>query len=320
MRRWPRSTTKNGVLADLDAVDGVELVRPRVLRILRRAAPVHDELAVLVELGDARAAVAVADEERAVGQPVDVGRPIEQRPPSRPRWPFGAQRHHQLAVVGELLDDVQLVVDDPDVLLGIVGAHLDLVRARARRPSARTACRAAATPAPSCRRDRRRRSSGASAAPSRAWRPARRWRSGRRCCRWRCRARVSSAYGVHGFGFAGSGSSPRCAIQMRSGVSAYTAPTDPHVQPSCLTPSGPSGSGCGQLGTTSGGPNSSWPPAPARSRRERSAGPQALSTTDGKRRDYAHAAPPYFESTARSPIPARGRRTSARACLRRFRR
>ena len=47
---------------------------------------------------------------------------------------------------------------------------------------------------------------------------------------------------------------------MRSGLSAYTAPTEPQVQPSCLTPSGPSGSGCGQFGTGSYGPNSSCPP------------------------------------------------------------
>src|SRR6266550_5614311 len=67
-------------------------------------------------------------------------------------------------------------------------------------------------------------------------------------------------YGVHGFAPAGSGSSPRWAIQMRSGVSAYTAPTDPHVQPSCFTPSSPSGSGCGQFATSSYGPNSSCPP------------------------------------------------------------
>jgi hypothetical protein len=57
----------------------------------------------------------------------------------------------------------------------------------------------------------------------------------------------SMAYGVHGCAPGGSGSSPRCAIQTRSGVSANTAPTDPQVQPSCFTPSGPSGSGCGQL-------------------------------------------------------------------------
>src|SRR5205814_6335622 len=39
-----------------------------------------------------------------------------------------------------------------------------------------------------------------------------------------------------------------------------TAPVEPQVQPSCLTPSGPSGRGWGQFATTSYGPNSSWPP------------------------------------------------------------
>jgi hypothetical protein len=71
---------------------------------------------------------------------------------------------------------------------------------------------------------------------------------------------VSNAYGVQGLAPLGNGSSPRCAIQMRSGVSAKTAPTEPQVQPSCFTPSGPSGSGCGQFGTGSYGPNSSCPP------------------------------------------------------------
>src|SRR5262245_27253557 len=47
---------------------------------------------------------------------------------------------------------------------------------------------------------------------------------------------------------------------MRSGVSAKTAPTDPHVQPSCFTPSGLSCRGCGQFSTNSYGPNSSCPP------------------------------------------------------------
>src|SRR5439155_23821920 len=71
---------------------------------------------------------------------------------------------------------------------------------------------------------------------------------------------LSMPYGVQGFAPGGSGSSPRCAIQMRSGVSANTAPTDPQVQPACLTPSGPSGNGCGQFSTSSYGPNSSCPP------------------------------------------------------------
>src|SRR5688500_11360586 len=99
------------VLADLDAVDRVELVRPRVVRILRWATPVLDELAVLVKFRHARAAVAVADEERAVRQPIDVGRPIEQSPRIAAALTDGAKRHDQLAVVGEFPNDVLLVVD-----------------------------------------------------------------------------------------------------------------------------------------------------------------------------------------------------------------
>ena len=233
---------------------------PGLLRILGRAAPVHQELAVLVELRDARAAVAVADEERAVGQPVDIGGPIEELAAIAPSLALGAERHHQLAVIGELVDDVQLVVEHPDVLLGIVRAHLDLVWSAPAghleefvvlRPRLDHLAGAihdeddvviASLPAALLR-------VGSHVAPSPSSLPVALPRDG-----------LSSAYGVHGFAPAGSGNSPRCAIQMRSGVSAYTAPTDPHVQPSCLTPSGPSGSGCGQFGTSSYGPNSSCPP------------------------------------------------------------
>src|SRR5688500_19560870 len=88
------------ILADLDAVDGVELVRSRLARIFRRAAPVLDELAVLVELGHARAAVAVADEEGAIRQPIDIGWAVEQPPGITSALTDGAVRHHQLAVVG----------------------------------------------------------------------------------------------------------------------------------------------------------------------------------------------------------------------------
>ena len=51
----------------------------------------------------------------------------------RPRTPSWPLRVHQLPVVGEAVDHVQLVVDDPDVLLGVVGADLDLVRPAAAR-------------------------------------------------------------------------------------------------------------------------------------------------------------------------------------------
>ena len=114
-------------------MDGVEFIRARIARIFWRGTPVHQELAVRVELGDALAAVPVADEERAVGQPGDVGRPIEERSSLASPLPLGAERHHQLAVVGELVDHVQLIVDHPHVLVAIVRVHLDLVRPAAAR-------------------------------------------------------------------------------------------------------------------------------------------------------------------------------------------
>ena len=101
-----------------------------IVGIDRRPAPVHQELAVAIELRDARAGVAVGDEERAVGQPRDVGRPVEVVR-AAPRHAAFAHRLHQLAVVGEDVDLVHVVVDDPDVLLRIVRVHQDLVRSAA---------------------------------------------------------------------------------------------------------------------------------------------------------------------------------------------
>ena len=100
--------------------------------ILRRLAPVLDELVVRAELRDARAAVAVGDEIRAVGQPGDVGRPVERVRPAAAHAEL-ALAHLELTVVREAIDHVQLVVDDPDVLLGIVRADLDLMRTAAAR-------------------------------------------------------------------------------------------------------------------------------------------------------------------------------------------
>src|SRR5205823_8735463 len=55
------------ILADLNAVNRIELVGPGIRRILRRAAPVHQKLSILIELRHASPAVAVTDKERAVG-------------------------------------------------------------------------------------------------------------------------------------------------------------------------------------------------------------------------------------------------------------
>src|SRR5262245_59268978 len=71
---------------------------------------------------------------------------------------------------------------------------------------------------------------------------------------------------------------------MRSGVSAKTAPTEPQVQPSCLMPSVSSGSGCGQFGTSSYGPNSSCPPFS-----RVAAGADAVSVVEDLLSEGAHA-------------------------------
>src|SRR5260221_6357417 len=114
------------VLVDRDRVRRLQLAVAGAAR-----APHHQELAVLVELGDARVAVAVADEEGPVGQPRDVGGALEVRAVVA-RLVARAQRHQQLlAVVAELPDLMMDVVDDPDVVLWIVRAHRNRVRAAA---------------------------------------------------------------------------------------------------------------------------------------------------------------------------------------------
>ena len=120
------------VRADRDAVHGVELVRAGIRGIFRRPAPVLDEVVVRVVFRDARAAVAVRDEVGAVRQPRDVSRPIERVRAAAAHAQL-ALAHLELPVVREAIDHVQLVVDDPDVLLGVVRADLDLMRAAAAR-------------------------------------------------------------------------------------------------------------------------------------------------------------------------------------------
>ena len=126
---------------------------------------------------------------------------------------------HQLAVVGEAVNHVQLVVDDPDVLLLVIGADLDLVRSAAAgllreqllemRPlldevalgvDDEDGVLPAALPAAL------RFFSQVALSPSEF--PVVLPRA------------ASAPHGVHGFASFGSGSSPRIAIQMRSGVSA----------------------------------------------------------------------------------------------------
>ena len=114
---------------DRDAVDVVEVARPLLVRRVPLLAPRRQVLAVLVELHDARVGVAVGHEHHAVGQPREKCRPVEVRAVIA-RHAFDAERLHQLlAVVRELVDDVIAVLDDPDVLLGIVGIDRHRMRA-----------------------------------------------------------------------------------------------------------------------------------------------------------------------------------------------
>ena len=182
-------------------------------------APIDDEVVFRVVLGHARAAVAVGDEVGPVRQPRDVRRPIERVRPAAAHAEL-ALAVHELPVVGEAVDHVELVVDDPDVLLLVVRADLDLMRPPAAgqlaehlvemRPLADQVAlavhdddRVLKAAFPSALRLRLTRGRDAVAVAGGV--------SARR---------VSAAYGVHGLAPDGSGSSPRIAIQMRSGFSA----------------------------------------------------------------------------------------------------
>ena len=91
-------------------------------------APRRHVRTVLVELGDARVAEAVGDQEAAVRQPRDVLRPSEMLVVGAGDVGFTKRAHQLLAVVGELVDLVPRIVHHPDVALGIVRADPDLVR------------------------------------------------------------------------------------------------------------------------------------------------------------------------------------------------
>src|SRR5262245_47874250 len=96
------------IIADLNTMNGIEFVWTRILGIFRRAAPVHQELAVLVELRDACAAVTIADKERSVGQPGNVRRPVKQFSCITAALALGTERHDHLAVIREFVNDMKL--------------------------------------------------------------------------------------------------------------------------------------------------------------------------------------------------------------------
>src|SRR5437868_1002235 len=79
-----------------------------------KLAPLIDEFAGPVKVDHASIAVAVADEDVAVGGNGHIGRHVEMRLVAS-SGPLGAQSHEQLAFRRVLLDGVMLDVGDPDV-------------------------------------------------------------------------------------------------------------------------------------------------------------------------------------------------------------
>src|SRR2546425_5187877 len=113
-----------------DAVDDVEVVRTRLPTAgFASLTPCGDEFSALVELHDPIAIVAVSHEHRAIRQECHESRPVEvRRVGALPA--DGTDRLDELfAVVRELEQRLIVVVDDPDVLLGIIRVDVDRVRA-----------------------------------------------------------------------------------------------------------------------------------------------------------------------------------------------
>src|SRR5581483_10317398 len=117
-----------GLRINSDAVHVVEVARPLVVRRVALLAPIHYEFAVLVELCDARAVVAVRHEHGAVRQPRQERGPVEVRA-VRPLHGWRAYRLHELlSVVRELVDRVHVIVNQPYVLLRIIRINRNIVR------------------------------------------------------------------------------------------------------------------------------------------------------------------------------------------------
>ena len=91
-------------------------------------APIKQEVAIGVELGHARAVVPVGHVETAVARPRHERRPVEVRGIGTQDVAGPDRLDKLLAIVGELVDGVTVVIDDPDVLLSIVRADVHRVR------------------------------------------------------------------------------------------------------------------------------------------------------------------------------------------------
>ena len=116
-----------GRRVDGNAVDIVPVVGASLVGRRTPLAPGGQVIAFGVELDHPGAVVAVGDDEAAVGEPGHERRAVEVGLVGA-QFAVGADGLHQRgAVIGELVDDVLVVVDDPDVLFGIIGVDGDVV-------------------------------------------------------------------------------------------------------------------------------------------------------------------------------------------------
>ena len=116
-----------GLRVDGDAVDVIEVTGALVVRRRAFHSPIEQELAVLIELGHARSVIAIGDEEGAVGQPDDIGGAIEVRAVGAFNGGRADGLNELLAIVAELVNGVHVVVHDPNILIGVVGIHVNRV-------------------------------------------------------------------------------------------------------------------------------------------------------------------------------------------------
>src|SRR5262249_12065813 len=113
-----------------NAVDNIEVIRTR-LPASRFASltPGSDKFPILIELHNAIAVVPVSDEHRPIQKERQERRPVEVRRVSA-LFADGPDRLDELfAVVRELEQSCNVVIEDPDVLLGIPRVDVDRMRA-----------------------------------------------------------------------------------------------------------------------------------------------------------------------------------------------
>src|ERR1035441_7649391 len=113
---------------DGEAVHTVEIAGTRFLPHLALLPPGHEELTVLVELGDAGTVVPIRHEHGAIGKPAEECWPVEV--PVIGSWFIsGAEfEHHLLSVVRKFVHLAAGVLDHPHVLFRIVGVDVNRMR------------------------------------------------------------------------------------------------------------------------------------------------------------------------------------------------